>query len=107
MSRIHMLAGILAAGMLLAPVAGAQQSKAAKSSRQATKSRAQSDMQRAIQFQRNEDLAAARQARLEARHPTVFYNTNEADRLKEEDTVRHGRSVPDPGSKQWQRDKHN
>jgi hypothetical protein len=39
-----------------------------------------SDMQRAIAFERHKEAAAAREARIEAKHPTVFYN--DADRAK-------------------------
>jgi hypothetical protein len=37
-------------------------------------SRMSADMREAIAFQRAKDRADARQARIEARHPTVFYN---------------------------------
>ena len=47
------------------------------------------DMQRAIQWEKQKEAAAARQARLEARHPSVTYNNN-ADRSAD-------RSAPDPG----------
>ena len=50
-----------------------------------------SDMQRAIEFERYKERAAARQARLEARHPTVFYNN--ADRQRQEDN-QPGKKVP-------------
>ncbi len=56
------------------------------------------DMQRAIQFQRAKDRADARQARSEARHPSVNYDN--ADR-RVDDTG----TVKDPGEKQIKRDK--
>ncbi len=52
------------------------------------------DMSRAIAFERHKDAAAARQARLEARRPSVAYS-NSAERSAEPDTL--GRRVPDPG----------
>ena len=52
-----------------------------------------SDMQRAIAFERYKDMAAARQARLEARHPSVTYS-NSANR--EGNTV-EGNTVKDEG----------
>ncbi len=62
-----------------------------------------SDMQRAIAFQRAKDRADARQARLEARHPSVSYSTNSANR--EDESGITGRTVKDPGEKQYQRDR--
>jgi hypothetical protein len=51
------------------------------------------DMSRAIAFERAKDRADARQAAIEAKHPTVFYN--QADRSEENSTP--GNRVPDPG----------
>jgi hypothetical protein len=48
-----------------------------------------SDVQRAIQWEKHKEEAAARQARKEARNPSVSYNNN-ADRSAD-------RSAPDPG----------
>jgi hypothetical protein len=59
-----------------------------------------SAMQRAIAFERYKDLAAARQARKEAVHPSVTYS--QADRSAEPQT---GSTVKDPGESQWQKDK--
>ena len=56
--------------------------------------RRDSDMQRAIAFERYKDLAAARQARKEARHPSVPKVS--ADRSAERDT-KNGNTVQDPG----------
>jgi len=82
-------AGILVAGLCLAPLTAADnaQKKAANTSQD-------SDMQRAIAFEHYKDLAAARQARKEAQHPTVFYNN--ADRSAQEDQNSQGKKVPPP-----------
>ena len=53
------------------------------------------DMQRAIAWERHKDRAAARQARLEARHPSVTYSNTNANRSADEDI--QGRKVVDPG----------
>src|SRR5579883_2024543 len=58
---------------------------------------AQSDaagIREAIRFERAKDAADARQARMEARHPTVYAEPGEADR---EDAAMPGRRVGDPG----------
>ncbi len=54
-------------------------------------------MARAIAFQRAKDAADARQARLEARHPSVSY-THGADRGADRDVPQ----VKDPGERQYQ-----
>jgi hypothetical protein len=75
----------LACGALLGPAAqGAVQ-----------KSKADNDMQRAIAWERYKDLAAARQARKEARHPSVTYSDSGANRELDESAP--GRKVIDPG----------
>jgi len=53
------------------------------------------DMQRAIAWERHKDQAAARQARREARHPSVPDSRNEANRSVDEEP--QGRPVKDPG----------
>jgi hypothetical protein len=50
------------------------------------------DMQRAIAWERHKERAAARQARLEKRNPSVTYNKNTADRAVEQPN-----QVKDPG----------
>lgn len=52
------------------------------------------DMRQAIAFERHKDLADARQARQEAIHPSVTYNTS-ANRSMEESEP--GRPVKDAG----------
>lgn len=51
------------------------------------------DMRKAVAFERAKERADARQAAIEAKHPTVFYN--QADRSAEESTT--GNRVSDPG----------
>jgi len=55
------------------------------------------DMRRAIAWEHYKDLAAARQARLEAIHPSVTYTdaNRSADRSAEESNP--GKIVKDPG----------
>ena len=53
------------------------------------------DMQRAIAWERHKDRAAARQARKEARHPSVTYSNNTVNRSAGDDV--QGRKVVDPG----------
>lgn len=62
---------------------------AATAAEQAKTKPVNNDVQRAIQWEKQKEAAAARQARLEARHPSVTYNNN-ADRSAD-------RSAPDPG----------
>ncbi|HEV2447243.1 MAG TPA: hypothetical protein VGS58_15025 [Candidatus Sulfopaludibacter sp.] len=64
--------GCLAIGLLLTPLAFAANPPAKK------KSTMSEDMRQAIAFEHRKELAAARQARLEAVHPSVTYNN--ADR---------------------------
>jgi hypothetical protein len=52
------------------------------------------DMRQAIAFEHYKDLAAARQARKEAKHPSVSYSN--ADRTDEESVANR---VKDPGPK--------
>jgi hypothetical protein len=59
------------------------------------------DMRRAIEFQRQKDTADARQARMEARHPTV----TQADADRRAEDRKSERTVKDPGEAAVQRDK--
>ena len=86
---------ICAGFALLGPLAAAEHPR-----RTDNKPAMSRDMQEAITFQRAKDRADARQAALEARHPSVQYG--HAERSAEENQ-RQGRKVPDPGEKQWQR----
>ena len=55
------------------------------------------DMQRAIAWERQKERAAARQARLEKRHPSVTYDNNSANRSADEPSPAN--EVKDPGPK--------
>ena len=85
--KARLLTGFLGTALVLAPLVSAA-SPDKKSSGMSD------DMRRAIAFQRAKDRADARQARLEAKHPSVTYNTanREADR---QDLP--GTPVKDPG----------
>ena len=54
------------------------------------------DMQRAIAWERHKDRAAARQARLEKKHPSVEYNNSSANRSADEGQQS---TVKDPGTR--------
>jgi len=71
---------VVAGAMLLASLCGA----------------ADRDMQRAIAWERHKDQAAARQARKEARNPSVTYSNNSANRSAPDEEPQ-GRKVVDPG----------
>jgi hypothetical protein len=86
--KIKVVAGLLGAGLMLAPFSLAEDKK--PKSKQMD-----DDMARAIAFERYKDVAAARQAKLEARHPSVSY-TN-ADRSVESDD--DANRVKDPAMK--------
>ena len=86
----RILSNCLAVGLLLVSLAPA----ADKPARQ--KPSMDEDMRRAIAFERYKDLAAARQARKEAEHPSVTYN--HADRSNDAGRDSANR-VKDPGPK--------
>ena len=88
------LAGLVTAGVLLSPfvyAADALQKKNKESD----------DMAQAIAFERHKDAAAARQARIEAKHPTVPYSNSEAERSADRDASKADKSG-DNRSKQEQ-----
>jgi hypothetical protein len=60
-----------------------------------------SDMRRAIAFERQKDVADARQARREARHPTG--NGGERNRDVQEEPAAPSRRVIDSGPPDWQK----
>lgn len=85
---------IFLGSVLLASAAVAADRPVRKSKQDQSKSEQMSpDMREAIEFQRAKDRADARQAALEAKHPTVFYNRAERS---EEDSM-PGKKVPDAG----------
>jgi hypothetical protein len=88
--KARILAGLIGAGLVFAPMVSAATAK--------KKPGAMSeDMRRAVAWERYKDLAAARQARLEAVHPSVTYTdaNRSADRSAEPPTS--GKTVKDPG----------
>lgn len=82
----RVLAAVLGAGLLLTPLAMADDHGKSR------KEKPDDEMRRAIAFERYKDAAAARQARREAKHPSVDYSN--ADRSAERDD---GKRVKDPG----------
>jgi hypothetical protein len=85
--RIRMLAGLLCAGALAVPAVSAASSKHTRGMSE--------DMRRAIAFERHKAEADARQARIEARHPTV--PPVSANRSAEKEVPPGARVVHDPG----------
>jgi hypothetical protein len=55
------------------------------------------DMQRAIAWERHKDRAAARQARLEKKHPSVEYNNNNSANRSADEGQQS--TVKDPGTR--------
>lgn len=96
----RLLTGLIASGMLFAPVSFAVVQQKTPARRTMSP-----DMRRAIEFQRRKDAADARQARIEARHPTVFYNR--AERSAEEEVPPGRTIVHDPGEPLWQQHQQN
>jgi hypothetical protein len=88
--KARILVGLLGAGMVFAPIISAATAKK-------TSPAMSEDMKRAIAWERFKDQAAARQARLEAIHPSVTYTdaNRSADRSADESTP--GKIVKDPG----------
>jgi hypothetical protein len=96
----NLLTGVIGAALVLSPLGFAQQPQ--NSQQKAAEPRGESDgVQQAISFQRAKDRADARQAKLEARHPSVDYST--ADRRM--DDSNDGHHAPDPGPVQQKKDK--
>jgi len=94
--KTRLLAGLLGAGLLLAPLTlSAADKDKPKATNQKTDNQSQdSDMQRAIAFERYKDLAAARQARIEAKNPTVFYNNADRAANPDEDSSQGKKVIP-------------
>jgi hypothetical protein len=87
--KARLFTGLVAAGMLLLPLSAADNT----AKRKADSEKQDPDMQRAIAFEHYKDLAAERQARIEAKHPTVFYNN--ADReANRDDTAQSKKVIP-------------
>lgn len=81
--KTRLFTGLVAAGLVLAPLSAADKKPQPKKAQTEQTEQMDPDMQRAIAFERYKDLASARQAAMEAKHPTVFYNN--ADRSAEPD----------------------
>lgn len=62
------------------------------------------DMQRAIEWERHKDRAAARQEAKERRHPSVTYNQNNSSNRSMDDQT-EGRRVKDPGPREYRESK--
>jgi len=93
--RLNFLVGVIGAALTLAPLGLAQQPQdKAKQPQQTQRASGDDGVRRAIEFQRAKDRADERQARAEARHPSVDYL--HADRQMDDSTAN---SVKDPGPK--------
>ena len=91
--------GALGAMLILSPIARAQDQKPSPTARSAKSSGMSDDMRQAIEWERAKDRAAARQARIEARHPSHF----EANRtVDDQDTGRKVKDTKAPGAKRDQ-----
>ncbi len=96
----RMWIGALGAVLLLSPLTQAQDQKPSPTARSAKSSGMSEDMRQAIEFERAKDRAAARQARIEARHPSNF---RDADRtMDDRDTGRKVKDTKAPGAKRDQ-----
>ncbi|HWC98655.1 MAG TPA: hypothetical protein VG456_17970 [Candidatus Sulfopaludibacter sp.] len=89
--KMRLFTGVVGAAMLLAPLIAADSPKAKSDTHN---QRQDSDMQRAIAFEHYKDLAAARQARREEKHPSVSYNN--ADRSVDQADPGPGRQLVKP-----------
>ena len=91
------LAGFMAAGFLFSPL-GYAADHAPK------KAKPDDEMAQAIAFERHKDAAAARQARIEAKHPTVFDSRSEAGYSADRDASaqKDGAAGPDQSKRQPQ-----
>jgi hypothetical protein len=96
----NLLAGVIGAALVLSPLGFAQQPQNSRK-KAAQPQRESEGVQQAIAFQRGKDRADARQAKLEARRPSVDYSN--ADRQMDDSTA--DRHAPDPGPVQPKKDK--
>jgi hypothetical protein len=92
--QTRFLAGLVTAGFLLSPILFAAD--------KAEKNKESDDVAQAIAFERHKDAAAARQARMEAKHPTVSYSAPDAERSADRDNSKADKAG-DTGSKQEKR----
>jgi hypothetical protein len=94
--KLNFLATILGTALILAPVGLAQQQDKASSQPQHGVESRDAGVQQAIAFQRAKDRADERQARLEARHPSVDYSN--ADRQMNDSNKGNVKDPSEPGS---------
>jgi len=95
-----LLAGFVSALAMLGQASGeAPTSSSSADSKPKRASRPMSeDIRRAIAWERHKDLAAARQAQLEAKHPSVTYADRSAHR-----SVEAGKPAENAGPPAWRR----
>jgi hypothetical protein len=82
--------GLVAGGLFLLPLSAADQT----AKRKADTEKQDPDMQRAIAFEHYKDGAAERQARIEAKHPTVFYNNANREANREDTSLPDKKVIP-------------
>lgn len=82
------LVGFVAAGFVLSPFIAA-------ADRPQKKDQSSDEMAQAIAFERHKDAAAARQARIEAKHPAVTYSNSNAERGADRDASKDSKSGED------------
>jgi hypothetical protein len=92
--KAGLCAGVLGAVLMLGTLNAADTPKRKSDTPKQDQS---SDMQRAIAFERYKDMAAARQERLEAKHPSVSYDNNANRSTTDEDL--QGRKLVKPPKK--------
>jgi hypothetical protein len=98
------LAGVIGTALIVSPLTFAQRqdnAQTTRSSEQASRNGTGAGVQQAIAFERAKDRAAQRQARLEARHPSV--DNSNADRMM--DDSKPGNQLRDPGPSPVKKDK--
>src|SRR5258708_2847507 len=86
--KSRLLLGLMGAGLVFAPMIAAETPK--------KQTGMSEDMRQAIAFQRAKDRADARQARLEAKHPSVTYTDANRSADRNMDNLQ-GTPVKDPG----------
>jgi hypothetical protein len=91
--------GAVGAVLLLSPLTRAQDQKPSPAPREAKSSGMSQDMREAIAWERAKDRAAARQARIEARHPTHFEANRSMDDPDDASKVKDSKA---PGAKRDQ-----
>ncbi len=88
--KARLFTGLVAAGLLLLSLSAADRT----AKRKADTEKQDPDMQRAIAFEHNKDFAAERQARREAKHPTVYYNNADREANREDRSLPGKKVIP-------------